>query len=209
MSAAPDILLAPGTIAQLPAPIPTSHTNQSNLLSLDLKMAMEDPQQQMDFNLNPIVPDTNYLNTLDHHTTDANYTKLENMSRNGSDPSTSHASYNPPTYDPNYHASVYDFPTSSYEPQTYSTEDGNNEEEETGSKKGEKSENKFLNVEQKKKFQEWIGQHSENLYPTRDEKLGLAKQLNASYLQVNFVIWEFENFLGSLKILFFGSVKYF
>jgi hypothetical protein len=44
---------------------------------------------------------------------------------------------------------------------------------------------KFLNVGQKKKFQEWIGQHSENLYPTRDEKLGLAKLLSASYLQVS------------------------
>ncbi|KAI6225352.1 Homeobox domain-containing protein [Aphelenchoides fujianensis] len=43
---------------------------------------------------------------------------------------------------------------------------------------------KPLRGEQKKKFVEWIGRHADNLYPSREEKLGLAKQLNASYIQV-------------------------
>lgn len=60
---------------------------------------------------------------------------------------------------------------------------------------------KFVNGEQKKKFQEWIGQHSDNLYPTKDEKLGLAKQLNASYLQVTL------EYTRCIKVCFFQVTR--
>ncbi|KAI6171570.1 hypothetical protein M3Y97_01031000 [Aphelenchoides bicaudatus] len=56
--------------------------------------------------------------------------------------------------------------------------------DESVDKKKSKSETKFLNMDQKRRFNEWMSAHSGNLYPTKEEKFQLMESLNATYLQV-------------------------
>lgn len=139
-----------------------------NHLALELKMAIDSNGSLSDF-ASP---------TLQHpiaqHTTPNNYSKLEPKQTD----SVNAVSEQLPTTSL---SSICENPASIQASQ-YEEDERMDEEQEETAPNGEKT--KFLNVGQKRKFQEWIGKHSENLYPTRDEKLGLVKLLGASYLQV-------------------------
>jgi hypothetical protein len=143
----------------------------TNLLALDLKLVMDPTMTVLDtdaYTLN---------NAAQHSTTDYTHLQSMQMDMNTSE-ATTHSDQMPST---STHTNI----RSSSPPLNSTHEnDDNGVEDNDDAIMNEKG--KFLNVEQKKKFNEWIGQHSDNLYPTRDEKLGLAKLLGATYLQVNF-----------------------